>query len=141
MPADPARRIAPSCRKRLFVIEHDEVCGATLQLLLSADNEVQELNGISQALEYGINQPPDAILLDVAVLINGGREVLDDLRSAWPGVKTMVVCGTADQDEVEACLALGADGALARPISMDNVRFAMGKLFGSLKIRKPTLAA
>lgn len=139
MPTDTLVRSMASSRRRLFVIEDDEVCGATLQMLLSEDHEVQEIPSVPEALNVGQNQPPDAILLGVGVLIHQGPAILQDLRSAWPSVKTMVVCDTADDEEIEACLAQGADAALPRPINMDAVREAMGRLFGRLKVRNPNL--
>lgn len=132
MPTDALRRVSPANRRRLFVIEDDEVCGATLQLLLSEEHEVREIPSVPEALTFGLHHPPDAVLLGVSVLIDQGPEVLQDLRNAWPEVKTVVVCDTADEAEMQACLTQGADAALSRPINMDGLRDTMGRVFSPI---------
>ena len=59
--------------------------------------------------------------------VQGGIELVTDLRSCWPKSAVKVVAITADafEDRWEHCLASGFSGWLAKPFSIVDMRHVL----------------
>ncbi|MBU0604460.1 MAG: response regulator [Gammaproteobacteria bacterium] len=108
--------------RRVFVVDNDEVVGMALQFMLADEMETHVLQGSAEALSKGAAAPPDVLLLGSGVLASEGVDVVTRLKAGLPGVKILLVCLDAAEDDVRAALALGADSTLLRPLKVENVR-------------------
>lgn len=59
----------------------------------------------------------------MGVLLQGGMEMVTEIRQLWPLSKVKVVAVTADafEDRRDQCLATGFDGWLAKPFRVEDL--------------------
>lgn len=108
--------------KRVFVVDNDDVVSMALQFMLADEMETHVLADSAEALAKGRSAPPDLLLLGAGVLASEGVDVVTRLKEGLGGVKMLVVCSDADDEEVKAALALGAESTLLRPLKVETVR-------------------
>jgi DNA-binding NtrC family response regulator len=116
--------------RRVFVIDEGEIDRAALQFMLADENETHEFANVEAAMVKGTGWPPDLVLLGAGLLARGRGGLVPGLRRAWPGVKVIAVCETADIASIAAAKASGADDALPRPFKLENVRRKVDRLLG-----------
>lgn len=108
--------------KRVFVIDSDEVVSMALQFMLADEMETHVLGSSAEALAKGRGAPPDLVLLGADVLEGEGVEVVTRLKDGLGGVRMLLVCTDADDENIRQALALGAESTLLRPLKLENVR-------------------
>jgi len=116
--------------RRVFVIDEGEVDRAALQFMLADENETHEFATVQAAVVKGGDWPPDLVLLGASLLAAGRGDLVQGLRRAWPAVKVIAVCDTADIASVADAKSTGADDALPRPFTLENVRRKVDRLLG-----------
>lgn len=116
--------------RRVFVIDEGEIDRAALQFMLADENETHEFATVDAAMAKGQDWQPDLVLLGASLLARGRAGLVPELRRAWPGVKVIAVCETADIASVAAAKASGADDALPRPFKLEHVRRKVDRLLG-----------
>lgn len=107
---------------RLLIIEDDRKVASFIKQGLEEERYIVETaaDGIT-GLEMAMNNPFDAILLDIMLPGRDGFSILKELRDA--GVQTPVIMVTArgaTEDKI-AGLDLGADDYLAKPFNFDEL--------------------
>jgi DNA-binding response OmpR family regulator len=120
--------------KRIFVVEDDEVIRSALQFILHDENETHELATLEQAYVKGRDWKPDLILLGVSIVQAKGIGALAEIAAQTPGAKILIVADSADDPVALACLKSGAHGLLAKPITIEAVRFRVDVLLGRRKL-------
>ncbi len=108
--------------KRVFVIDSDEVVSMALQFMLADEMETHVLGSSAEALTKGRSAPPDLVLLGADVLEGEGVDVVTRLKDGLGGVRMLLVCTDADDENIRQALALGAESTLLRPLKLENVR-------------------
>ena len=106
---------------RVFVIEDDEQWSALLvETLRAAGHEVESASDLKSGTAGIARFEPDVILVDLKLPDGDGSEVIRRFHHVGTGRPTpVIVVVTAASDEAEkvACLRLGADDFVAKPIS------------------------
>ena len=118
--------------KRIFVVDDDEIIRAALQFMLHDENETHEIAGLPLAFAKAAEWKPDLILL-AASIVRGegvGVGVLSEIRERIPGVKILVVADGPKDEIARQCLAAGAHGVLAKPLTIESVREKVDVLLG-----------
>jgi CheY-like chemotaxis protein len=70
-----------------------------------------------------LKQPPDAVLLDIAMPgALGGLETLGVIKRAWPDVPVIMVTANVDEKIAKATLREGAVDYLMKPLDMGRLR-------------------
>lgn len=108
--------------KRVFVVDNDDVVGTALQFMLADEMETHVVTEAAAAMEKGRAFPPQLILLGAGVIASEGAGVVTQFKAQLAGVKILVVCESADEPAVKEAMALGAEGALTRPLKLETVR-------------------
>lgn len=108
--------------KRVFVIDSDEVVSMALQFMLADEMETHVLGSCAEALAKGRSAPPDLVLLGADVLEGEGVDVVTRLKDGLGGVRMLLVCTDAEDENIRQALALGAESTLLRPLKLENVR-------------------
>jgi DNA-binding response OmpR family regulator len=116
--------------RRVFVIDEDEVNRAALQFMLADENETHEFAAPEAALAKGASWQPDLALLGARLLERRGADLVQRLRSAWPGVKLLAVCDPANASHTDAARLAGTDDILARPLQLEAVRRKVDRHLG-----------
>ena len=107
-------------RRRVLVVESDTASReAIARYLREAGYSVaQAANGL-EVLERVSYFTPDVVLLDIQLPVMSGQRFVQALRSDPSLSLTPIVLLSAAEDLPAACAALGARGALAKPVDMD----------------------
>ena len=127
--------------KRIFVVEDDEIIRSALQFMLHDENETHELATLEQAFAKGRDWKPDLILLGASIVRAKGVGVLAEIAAQTPRAKVLIVADAADDPVALACLNSGAHGILAKPITIEAVRFKVDVLLGRRKLPMVPLSA
>jgi CheY-like chemotaxis protein len=117
-------------RKKLWilVVEDDPLVGDVLADYVEAEGHVPILMADAEnALAYAIQDPPDAILLDLRLPGMSGMELLEELVRRAIRIPVVVISGSADPDALR-CLKLGALDYLQKPVTIDRLRLAIDAL-------------
>lgn len=107
---------------RLLLAEDEKELSKALCAILKHNNySVDAVYNGQDALDYGLAENYDGIILDIMMPKKNGLEVLSELRAA--GISTPVIILTA-KSEVEDCilgLDTGADDYLTKPFNMGEL--------------------
>ncbi|MDO5604073.1 MAG: response regulator [Paracoccus sp. (in: a-proteobacteria)] len=118
---------------RVMVIEDEDNIAIALDYLLTRDgHDHQRLNTGAGALDALHRMRPDLVLLDVMLPGASGYQIVQEMR-ADPGLADIpVVMMTARGSVAERRkgLALGADGFIAKPFDMAELRAEMARVLG-----------
>ncbi|VFU09215.1 response regulator [Methylocella tundrae] len=116
--------------KRIFVVDDDEIIRAALQFMLHDENETHEVPGLQPAFAKAAESKPDLILLAASIVQGEGVSVLSQIRERIPGAKILVVADSVKDEIARQCLASGAHGVLAKPLTIESVREKVDVLLG-----------
>ena len=103
--------------KILVVDDHPLIQDALAQLLPQLGGDVEVRNAVTADEATGIlDDEPDVslVLLDLALPGTRGLDLLADLMQDYPGVPVVVLSATHDRATVNAALAAGARGFIAK---------------------------
>lgn len=116
--------------KRIFVVDDDEIIRAAVQFMLHDENETHEVPSLDNAFEKSKTQKPDLILLSESVLKAAGLQALSELKQQIPGVKLLVIVETLKDGYGKEAVAAGANGFIAKPLTIEFVRQKVDVLLG-----------
>lgn len=110
-------------RTILIVEDYDDVRGMLKVLLESEKFRVLEAATGSEALEVIKNQPPDAILMDLALPGFDGFETIRRIRAIDGFQNTPIIVLTAytGPSTYETALRAGSDYFMAKPVDFDEL--------------------
>jgi two-component system alkaline phosphatase synthesis response regulator PhoP len=112
-------------RKRILVVDDDEMLLTLMRILLSEHYDVDTAPNGATALKKAETSPPDLILLDLRMPGVDGRSVYRELQSRNIPSKVMIVSAYgAEQAKNE----LGAQGHVTKPFSPDVLITAVQRL-------------
>jgi CheY-like chemotaxis protein len=117
--------------KRILIVDDDANIQRMLRVCLEGDGyAVQQVTDGARALEAIEQQPPDVVLLDLAMPVLDGMTVLADLRSMLAESPMRVIVMTAHGSVRSAMQAvrLGAADFLEKPFKPDELRHSIGSV-------------
>lgn len=124
---DSARAVE---NKRLFVVDNDEITRMVLTSILQDENETHDLPSLEAAFKKSAEWKPDLLLLGREVVREKGMRVIADVRTAMAGIKILLIAEPGDDPLAQECLQAGADGMLAKPLTIESVRKKVDALLG-----------
>jgi CheY-like chemotaxis protein len=72
---------------------------------------------------------PDLILLDMFYPDEKGIDILQKLKQNYPSIKILVITAMNEESLNKQIKQIGADDILYKPFDMDDLTFAMKKIF------------
>jgi CheY-like chemotaxis protein len=100
-------------------------------ILEQAGHVVCEASTGSEGIRLFRAAPTDVVITDIYMPDGDGLEVITHLRQAYHAVKILAISGRAGQEcMLSVATRLGADGMLAKPVSLDALLTAVTKLLG-----------
>jgi len=120
----------------ILVIEDDELLRTVIDSALQrAGHTVMAApNGIEAVALLGLKGTLNLVITDVFMPEMDGFEVMKAIRTHDPAVKIMVISGGGrppHPDFLNLATQLGADGALAKPFTVAQLRDKVASLLGS----------
>ena len=120
-------------RKRVLVVEDEDNIAVALEYLVTREGYQHErvANG-AEALPHIRTRQPDLVLLDLTLPEVSGYEICQEVRMdpALAGVKILMMTARGSAIERRKGLALGADGFIAKPFELKELRAEVRRLLG-----------
>jgi two-component system, cell cycle sensor histidine kinase and response regulator CckA len=103
-----------------------------VQLLTSLNYQVDTVASGEEAVVYLTNRQVDMLVLDMIMSPGqNGRVTYEQILQIHPRQKALVASGFAEDDDVRACLDMGAGAYVAKPYTLDKISVALYKtLYG-----------
>ena len=116
-PAPPATP-AVSATRVLIVDDDDDVRQMLAEFLVQLGYAVSTEPSATAAMRTLVDNPPDAILLDINMPGLTGEAALPTIRAVAPRVAVIMVSATADEDVARRTLAQGAFDYIVKPVDL-----------------------
>ena len=108
---------------RILYIDDDFANRLLVKRVLMAEGyEVEEADNARDGIAMASNNPPDLILMDIAMPDMNGLEATNRIR-AMPAIADMTIVAltaNAMQGDREMILEAGCDGYISKPIDIDT---------------------
>lgn len=117
----------------ILVVEDEDNIAAALDFLLTRDGHRHErLATGGGAVAHIRRARPDLVLLDVMLPEVSGYGIVEELRADpdLAGVRILLMTARGSVVERRKGLALGADGFIAKPFELAELRAEMARLLG-----------
>lgn len=116
-------------KPRILIVDDSEVVRAMVRLVLE-DNGFEitgEAVSAAEAWQAYVDDPPDAVVIDMALPDATGLELAEKLADYDPALR-FVMCTSSAQDEVvQQALALGAKDFVTKPFQPERIIQAVKK--------------
>ncbi len=123
---------------RILIIDDDEGLRRILgQILVRAGHVVTEAVDGCEGLKSFRKEPVDLVVCDLIMPDKEGLETIAVLRKEFPAVKIVAISGGArvtGYDFLPAASGLGADVALAKPFTREQILEAVERLVGRVRV-------
>jgi DNA-binding NtrC family response regulator len=117
----------PVMKRRVLIVEDNELASRQLQQILQADAAVQvdTARDGSQALEKLIEEPYSLVITDLRMPCLDGMEMIQEVQQRRLPVSIIVVTGHGSIDDAVQAIRLGAYDFLTKPIDPEHVRLVV----------------
>lgn len=110
---------------KILIADDDQNIRKLIRICLESEGyEIEQASGGADALERIVHNPPDVVLLDLAMPGIDGMTVLAELSSLWASRPTRVIVITAHGSVKTAidAMRLGASDFLEKPLTPEQLR-------------------
>lgn len=126
-----ACRQAPSNRPALFIAEDDKIYAALLSRLLTGRGfRTEKAYSVKESKARLESSCPDFALLDLNLAGENGAQLIPFLIEANPKVRIVIITSYADLRATAAAVRLGADDVIAKPLTIDEIEYALKRPYG-----------
>lgn len=80
---------------------------------------------LPEALQIASGHPLDLVLLDLTLSSSQGLDTLQRFRARFPQIPVLVVSASEEKERIDACLAAGARGYIAKTSAVVGLPEAM----------------
>ena len=118
----------------ILVIEDEDNIATALDFLLTRDGHRHDRLATGKGAVARIRETrPDLVLLDVMLPEVSGYQIVQDVRADpdLAGVRVLMMTARGSVVERRKGLALGADGFIAKPFELAELRAEMARLLGT----------
>lgn len=115
----------------VLIADDDQVTVQLVSSVLKANGyDVRAAYDSLQAVTLAMRDPPDAIILDIAMPAGGGWSVLERLKasSKTRAIPVIVLTALTDPQLPARARALGADAFLVKPVAPNELRSTLERL-------------
>ena len=109
-------------QKKILIVDDMKMVRSSLRRFLNTlgyDNVIEAENGID-AIEKFESESPDFLFMDVVMPELNGNEALQQIRAKDKETPIVMLSSVADQKVIDECEALGINGYIIKPLTMDN---------------------
>ena len=114
---------------RVLVVDDEEIARNNLEHILKKEGfEVTTAVNGAEAIEHMTFAPFDLVLTDLLMTKMGGIELLETIKTSHPETAVIIITGYATVPSAVEALQKGAYHYLAKPLKIEEVRAAVGKV-------------
>jgi len=114
-----------------FVDDDDEMSQAIRLMLTLLDHEMRQFNSARLAVgRLNQGERPDLLLLDISMPDVSGVDLLEFVRRRpeWKNLPILMLSSEATDQQIDRCLELGADGFVAKPVTLEELESAINQV-------------
>jgi two-component system chemotaxis response regulator CheY len=119
--------------KNIWIVDDDEDMAQAVQLMLKMlnCNSTKFLGARPAAQTLLASQQPDLMILDINMPELSGLDMLEFVRrrKEWKDMPVIMLSTEAADVTVDKALALGADGYVTKPVTIEELEKAMNMAF------------
>ncbi len=118
----------PGGAVRVLLVDEHALFREGLGLALAGVDDIEvagEASDGDDAFEQARRLRPDVVVIDVRMPDGSAAASMSRIRSAVPGIKLLVLTGSADEDDLVESVRSGASGYLLKDVSVDEVADAV----------------
>jgi signal transduction histidine kinase/ActR/RegA family two-component response regulator len=137
VPAPQARAPEPPTVDRqtrplriLLVDDHQDTCAALERLLVRRGHLVAAAHNMRSALETAVRNQFDLLISDIALPDGTGLELMMQLH-AISGIPGIAISGFGNNGDIEKSLQAGFSQHLVKPIKLETLEAAIGRVTGA----------
>ena len=119
---------------QILIVEDEDNIATALEFLMTRDgHDHRRLALGAGALDAIRAAPPDLVLLDIMLPDISGYQIVEELRAdpALRDVRVLMMTARGSVMERRKGLALGADGFIAKPFELAELRAEMARVLGA----------
>ncbi|MBN2445798.1 MAG: response regulator [Phycisphaerae bacterium] len=121
-PIDVVRYAPGAWRTKVLVVDDSPaICTLMRALLPKYDADVVCVQSGQEAVEEGLNNCFDLVMLDIEMPGMNGIEVAQTLRKRGCIQPIVVVSATSEEENRDACIAVGCDSFVSKPITVEQI--------------------
>jgi NarL family two-component system response regulator LiaR len=126
----------------LLADDHALVREGTRELLEREEDFVviSEAGDGAEAVELAAAQPPDVIIMDIAMPVLNGIEATRQIKAICPSTAVLVLTAYDDDQYIFALLEAGAAGYLLKNVRADELVSAVRAVYAGESVLHPTIA-
>lgn len=118
-------------RRRIFVVDDNEMFRAAIQYALHDAYETHELASATEALAKSERIRPDLLVLAEGVIRVNGLDLIQEFLARIPDAEILVIVDQISSGFGEECMAAGAHRFLAKPLRTEHVRDSVDALLSA----------
>jgi Response regulator containing a CheY-like receiver domain and an HTH DNA-binding domain len=118
--------------KKIIIVDDSAVLRISIQNALESFNYqvIGTASGSKELFDLLPNsEKPDLILLDMFYPNENGIDILRKLKQEYPSIKILVITAMNEESINKQIKQLKADDILYKPFDMDDLTFAINKIF------------
>lgn len=106
---------------RILVVDDEAIIREFVSEVLEPLDVTQAVNG-QDAIDQIPGFDPDLIITDIKMPIKGGEEVVRFSKQFNSKIPVIIITGYTSLDIASECIRMGADGFLAKPFTITQLR-------------------
>lgn len=106
---------------RILVVDDEAIIREFVSEVLEPLDVTQAVNG-QDAIDQIPGFDPDLIITDIKMPIKGGEEVVKFSKQFNSKIPVIIITGYTSLDIASECIRMGADGFLAKPFTITQLR-------------------
>ena len=114
---------------KIWFVDDDEEMGRAIRLMLGLLNHEMRQFTNARIAARGLIQGerPDLLILDISMPDVNGIDMLEFVRRRpeWKELPILMLSSEASDQQIDQCLELGADGFVAKPVTIDELETAI----------------
>jgi two-component system response regulator AtoC len=112
----------------VLVVDDEPAVRESLRMLLKRECDVETAADVDSALASITQNPPDLVLLDVAMPGRSGLDLLPELRERGLDIPVIVLTASNTVAVAVQAMKLGAADFITKPFELDTLRIRVRKL-------------
>lgn len=115
---------------KILVIDDEAIVRTSCQRTLEPEGyDVRLAKSGQEGLDFMEKEAFSLVLLDLKMPDMDGIEVLNKIKTAWPGTKVVMITGYSTVDTAVQALRLGAYNFIEKPFTPDTLITAVKEVF------------
>ena len=120
----------------IFIVDDERTIREGLTLALESEYHVEAFSTAEKAIDTIRENPPDLVLLDIALPRMNGIDALVEIKGVYPHILVIMITAYEDINTVVSAMKLGAYDYVVKPIHMDGLEQTIRNALETIRLRK-----